>query len=228
MLDLRPLNERIYQILLDRILSGELNARQRLDVKQLSQELGVSRTPVMDAFKQLAAEGLVEISPRRGTRVAMPSLRDVEELFDLAKMVELHAAEPALNNATAEDRERLWEMVEGLDVFIRDDGYTDYRAFLHENTAMHAYIVGLAGNRRLSDFYESINIHTQLAFLAHFVRVHGGYEVGEAQATHREHLNIVTAFEEGALDALRAACAEHIGNSLSRFRQTLDKLRSGS
>src|SRR5205085_1637988 len=64
------LSNRTYETLRDRILQGDLSSGQRLAVRELAESLGVSVAPVRDAVNRLAADGLVEVSPRRGTVVA--------------------------------------------------------------------------------------------------------------------------------------------------------------
>ena len=103
MLDTSPLNERVYQLLLDRILSATLSPGQRVDSEELSRDLGVSRTPIKDALARLSAEGLIEIRPRRGTLVAKPTRRDAEELHEMRLMIETYVADGAIQAATATD-----------------------------------------------------------------------------------------------------------------------------
>src|SRR5829696_3252000 len=92
---LDQLSSRTYETIRDRILQGELPAGKRLTVRELAESLGVSVTPVRDAFNRLAADGLVAVSPRRGTYVASLTTRDVRELYDLRIMLEPAAAEIA-------------------------------------------------------------------------------------------------------------------------------------
>ena len=119
MLDLSPLNERVYQLLLRRILSGEAAPGGRLDAEELSQTLGVSRTPVKDALTRLCAEGLVEITPRRGTRVTALTRRDIQELHDVRRMIELYAAHSAIKAASPQHQLRLREILHELEGIVR-------------------------------------------------------------------------------------------------------------
>ena len=214
MLDLRPLNERVYTIILDRLISGEMALGQRLDAYALAQDLGVSRTPVKEALNRLAVEGLIEISPRRGTRVIVPTLRDIEELYELRKMAELFAVDAALRNATDEDLARFRMLVEGLDAYIDGDGYRDYPDYLAKDHAMHVFIVSLAGNKRLTTFYGDIAIHVWLTRMG---CISAGYRVADAAGSRREHLAIAAAFAERSAEKLRAALATHVDNRLEHL-----------
>ena len=75
-----------------RIITGEAKSGALLSEIALAEELGVSRTPVREALKQLQTEGLVEIRPRVGTFVSAPSRRDITELFEMKELLEGAAA----------------------------------------------------------------------------------------------------------------------------------------
>lgn len=92
-LDYTDLTEQTYRILKDRILRNELLPGAQISVPEVALALGVSRTPVTDALKRLASDGLVDIFPRRGTFVSQLTARDVAEIFDIRLMIELSAAE---------------------------------------------------------------------------------------------------------------------------------------
>src|SRR5919199_1438099 len=87
------LTEQTYRGLKDKILRGELKPGTQISVPTTALALGVSRTPVNDALKRLANDGLVEIVPRQGTFVTQLTARDVAEIFDMRLMIELYAAE---------------------------------------------------------------------------------------------------------------------------------------
>ncbi|MCZ7568950.1 MAG: GntR family transcriptional regulator [Ardenticatenaceae bacterium] len=218
MLDITTLRDQVYQILRDRIITGQLIPGQRLDVDDLSQSLGVSPTPVKDALKQLAAEGLIDIRPRRGTFVAEFTRRDIEELFDVRLMMELHAVDAGLANATREDDGQLRQILEYLSTFIDGDGYRDYQTFLVHDIELHGYLVRLTGNRRLVEMYESIRLNILL------VRAYAIQPVKDAQATYQEHQAIVTAFEQRSAEALRVAIRRHETNRMAHLRTILSHL----
>src|SRR5512136_2843678 len=92
-LDRTDLTERTYAVLKDRILTRRMEPGARVSVPEVASALGVSRTPVNDALKRLANEGLVEIVPRRGTFVTGLTASDVSELFDIRLLIEAHAVE---------------------------------------------------------------------------------------------------------------------------------------
>ena len=87
--------EETYDALKSKILAGELAPGTRIDVSLVSEELGVSRTPVNDALQALRLQGLIEIVPRKGTFVSQVTPKDVEDAFQLRMALEGKACEQA-------------------------------------------------------------------------------------------------------------------------------------
>jgi DNA-binding GntR family transcriptional regulator len=102
----------ISKILASRIIRGELEPGQRILEQTVSDEMGVSRSPVREAFLTLEKQRLVEILPRRGARVADMSREDVESLYDLVTELYALAAKKSAECHTEEDLQRIRETVE--------------------------------------------------------------------------------------------------------------------
>src|SRR4030095_9080058 len=77
----------------EKILSGDSEPGQRVDVAQIAQRMGVSPTPVKDALQKLSIQGLVEIRARKGTFVTKVGIKDLEESFDVREALELKACQ---------------------------------------------------------------------------------------------------------------------------------------
>jgi GntR family transcriptional regulator, rspAB operon transcriptional repressor len=214
LLELAPLNDQVYQVLRQRILQGELRAGARVDPQEISHDLGVSITPVKDALMRLSAEGFVEIKPRRGTSVKSLDRREIEEAFDIRLMMELYAVDRALEQATDTDTRYLTDLIANLETLTSGDEYTDYNAYVSGDRDLHSYLVRLAGNQRLSDLYDSINLYTRLirAYSAAEGHVHG------AAGSNAEHRAMVDAFAGRSAPDLKAALAQHLNNRLDYLR----------
>ena len=115
------INQKVYEILRDRILSKQFAPGQRLNVRAIGAQLGVSRTPLKDALNRLAAEGLVEIRPRSGTYVTAPSLADIEELLDVRRLLEVYAIEKAIHRVGEPELAQIRDLVTQLDGLVRRD-----------------------------------------------------------------------------------------------------------
>ena len=77
----RNINDEVYEILKDKIAERLFLPGQRLDLGKIESQMGISRTPLKDALNRLAAEGMVEIRPRKGTFVSNPSTVKISETF---------------------------------------------------------------------------------------------------------------------------------------------------
>lgn len=100
-----------HQFIRKRILSGEFAPGDALAAKHLAEMVGVSRTPVRDALRQLETEGLVEINPRQEARVKKAGIQDLRDIWELRIAMETHAATLAAQRHSDEDIERLEDLL---------------------------------------------------------------------------------------------------------------------
>src|SRR5713226_4424126 len=101
-----PIAATVYDYLKQSILDGELLPGARLFEAQIATQMGVSRSPVREAFQQLEADGLVEIQTNLGATVRTLTVKDVEEIYTARTLIEGYAASLAAKHATPEDVER--------------------------------------------------------------------------------------------------------------------------
>ncbi len=128
-----------------RILDGTLAEGSNLRQDALAAELGISRIPLREAFRELEAEGLVTLLPRRGAVVSALSLDDIGELFDLRRLIEpdlLARAVPRLRPADLDEAERI------LDRYEQALNRHDVHEWGDMNTRFHLALYAAAGRRR--------------------------------------------------------------------------------
>lgn len=154
-------SDSVVDVLRDGILNITFRPGERLDVKALADQLGVSPTPVKDAINRLAAEGLIEIRPRSGTFVAEISPEMVGEIFEIRRALECLAAESMVEQLTPETLALFRELTARLNRPVTNE---DER-MEHEqaNVALHMLIVETSGNQRLKELYNSLNAHLTIA-----------------------------------------------------------------
>jgi len=208
-LELRSLQRQIHDRLLGRILRRELEPGERISPAVIAAELGVSITPVRDAVNQMAAEGLVTVTPRRGTVVSPVSIRDIEELYEIRLMLEPQAAEAAAGRATPIEIAHMEELAARLESDPlggagRVDDLETYLQEIATDAELHAAVVRAAHNTRLSTMYDGLRTHVLIA-RAVFPRL---YRV----QPHRrgEHRRIVDAIVARDGGAARDAMATHL------------------
>jgi DNA-binding GntR family transcriptional regulator len=215
---LADLTEQTYRLLRDRILRRELKAGAKISVDAVADRLGVSRTPVSDALKRLAADHLVEIASRRGTFVTGITSRDAAEMFDIRLMIELHATSVAL--ATGRGPAAVADMrvpLRGMDAANAGDRYQDYEAFIDHDRLFHRAMVAALQNRQLLRLYDGVNVHMYVA-RAHFIT-----SVEPARDAQTEHHAIRDAFETADADAARRTVAAHIEGVRDRVVAIIDR-----
>src|SRR5260370_2931724 len=152
------LTQTIYKLLRDKIANHDYAPGERLQLDPLAIQLGVSRTPVRDALNQLAAEGLVEIRPRRGTFVAQVDRETVDELYPLRLMHDTSVGKLLARQLTERQIGTLARLLEKLVKLVDGAAYVDYGAYLECDRAFHSAIVRMLGNSRLTALYEEINL----------------------------------------------------------------------
>ncbi|TXL68453.1 GntR family transcriptional regulator [Zeimonas arvi] len=202
-IDRRPLHEEVADRLRAMITEGLLAPGARLNERVLCERLRVSRTPLREAFKVLAAERLVELSPNRGASVVALSRSDVDQLFELMGALEGLAGKLAAERRTegelAEIRALHFEM-------LAAHARRDLPAYYDLNRRIHVAISRCARNDMLAETYDSVNTRIQnLRFRSNFNQDKWNHAV-------REHQQMLEALETGNGSALRALLETHLRN----------------
>jgi DNA-binding GntR family transcriptional regulator len=137
-------SERAVHALRELILRGDYPAGSRLGEVELAERLGVSRTPVRHALTQLAAEGLIELSPNRGARVNSWSVAELEGVFDLRTTLEPRLTALAAPRATDSDLDTLAELADRMVLVGTPGPGQDLDALVPLNREFHERLVALA------------------------------------------------------------------------------------
>lgn len=146
-----------YTQLRSQILSGRLVHGERLAEEELAETLGISRTPVREALRRLASEGLVEVAPNRGASVAQWDSADLREIFDLRSILETHATELAAAFAEESVIKALSEACDEMDdVYARMRGSRSLPQLAEINRRFHTTILDAAKSPRLASMVESL------------------------------------------------------------------------
>ena len=135
------------------IIRGELEPGSSMQETKLSDALGVSRTPLREAIKLLAAEGLVQLRPNRSPRIADIETDNILELFEALAGIERLAAELAAQRMTERELQRLRLLQARMENYHRDGKLDDYFAI---NGEIHGLIVRAARNAPLREAHETL------------------------------------------------------------------------
>ncbi|MCL2894748.1 GntR family transcriptional regulator [Brenneria tiliae] len=212
----RGSKEDVYALLRKRITLGEYAPGVRLKEMTLSEELGISRTPIRAAFQRLRQDGLIQAVPNCGVVVAPWTDRDNDEIFDLRAHLESHAAALAAERRQEEHLRQLDRLNERMADLVRhrpDDFLTDLEEV---NRRFHQLVVQAASSPRLAHF---------VAGLIDVPRVIGAffyYTPKELENSVQDHLAITRAIAQRKDALARSLMEDHIrttGNRLKSQRQ---------
>ena len=138
----RALYEEVAELLRQRIFARELEPGSWIDELRISEALGISRTPLREALKVLAAEGLVTMKVRRGAYVTEVSEKDLRDVYHLLALLESDAARVVAERATTEQLAQIQALHQDL-----ENAANDRDRFFQINEAFHLLLLELADNR---------------------------------------------------------------------------------
>ncbi|MBB2485675.1 GntR family transcriptional regulator [Mitsuaria sp. WAJ17] len=200
----RPLYEEVAEQLRQRIFSRQLEPGSWIDELKLCGELGISRTPMREALKVLAVEGLVTMRPRRGAYVTEMSERDVREAYQLLALLESDAAARVSQRATAEELAELQALHAQLEAAIGER-----ERFFALNEAFHLRLLELEGNRWRQQ------IVTDLRRVMKLNRHHSLFKQGRLAESLQEHRDLMQALVERRPDQVAQRMRLHFENGLN-------------
>lgn len=187
------------------ISTGMLAGGQRLIEAELTETYGVSRGPVREAMRRLAAEGLVEMHYHRGARVRQLTRREVFALFEVREMLEgLSARLAAANAAATEKRAELSSLGTAMAATARAGDVGDYVTL---NNRFHNMLVQMSANPLLPAMLD--HLHTQ-AMRYQFRQL---VDPASTRDSDREHQRIIRAILDGDPDYAERAMRQHIQRS---------------
>lgn len=209
------LYQEVAERLRQRIFAHELTPGTWIDEQKLAEQYGISRTPLREALKVLASEGLVDLRPRRGCYVTEISRQDLDDIFPLIAMLEGRCAAEAVKRAKPGDIATLKAIHEQLEAAARD-GRID--AFFDSNQQFHKKIQELSGNRWLLSVIQDLRKVLKLS------RMHSLSLEGRLQQSLDEHRLILAALVAG--DAVKAEKLMH--DHLLSGREALAKMQDNA
>lgn len=200
MIESSKLYHPVYKQLLGEIMSGQLAPGHLLRETDLATRLKVSRTPIREALRKLAADGLVELRPNRSAVVRRLGAEQLGHIYQVREALEGMACELACGRLTDADLARLDELAAA----VRADDPTSYHKF---DVELHRLLAARSGNpvlaREIAKFHDLVQL----------VRDRTALLPDTLELAHRQHLEIVAALKNRDAAAARTAMIEHIRSS---------------
>ena len=214
----RTLHDEVVDRMRDMIIEGELRAGQRINETELCGHLGVSRTPVREAIKTLASEGLIAAVRNKGAIVNHLGADEILQLLEAAAMIEQHAAIVGVIRGTDEEIAEICSLHKEMrSLFEARDRLPYYKL----NQAIHTSIVALAHNDALNSMHEGLQMRLRR------IRYVGNEKPTSWSGAMREHELMITALKARDGNALSDAIGQHFEKTNERIiehlRETSDR-----
>ncbi len=182
------LSEDIAESIKTAIIKGKFKPGEKISEGELAESMGISRTPLREAFRKLENEGFIDIIPRKGAVVTEIDADETYDLYEIKSTLEGLAARLACVNMQDKDLDKLGKINKELRELIDKN---DLEAFYKAHTRFHEGFVKLSGNRRLIQIISNLNDHFK-RFGIVSLTLPGQYE-----NAIRQHEEIIEAFRKG-------------------------------
>ena len=197
------MTRRAYDAVRQSILNGELAPGTWLREPAVATSLGLSRTPVREALRMLAAEGVVELVHNRGARVAEWTAADIDEIYRLRALLEGHGAALAARDATAAQVAQLRQLAERYERAVDDEAQAPGLS-VQCNNAFHATVIAASGSSRLQTL---LDVVTSVPLVTQALR---RYTDDDRRRSVLQHRDIVTAIAHHDQELAESAMRSHI------------------
>lgn len=209
------LSNAVYEQLRVLIINRTFTPGQRLNLNELEDSLGVSRTPLKTALKRLELEGLVDIQARRGTFIARVDADTLEGNYKIRSSFELYVALCLFKYLRADDYYRIEEIRVQMNQLV-DSCDNDWQDIIPDYLALdeefHEMLVRIGGPPKMLDIFQQLGVHHQLQNILPL------YTQRDFQAMHFEHEQIFASIANQAPERLNATLLNHL--EAARYRTT--------
>ena len=215
----RPLHSEVVERVRALIVHGELAPGERLNERILAERFNISRTPLREAIKILALEGLVKLLPNRGAEVTQLTRSTVEDMFQVMGVLEALAGELACKRASDAELAEIRALHNTMHQHFES---SDRAAYFALNQRIHECIVGCAGNAELSAMYRNLAQRLHRArYMANFSRTRWSQAM-------QEHEEILDALENRDSARLNSIMKSHLQNKFNVIEQWLAESETGA
>ena len=207
-----PLRDVVFNTLRQEILTGKLKPGERLMEIHLANKLGVSRTPIREAIRKLELEGLVIMIPRRGAEVAQITWKNLKEVLEVRRALDVLVIELACERMTPDSLEKLHI---ACDKFKAATKTLDTRKVAEADVELHDIIIESAGNRRLTQLLNN------LAEQMYRYRFEYLKDATQHEMLVQEHYEMYQAIVSGNAELAEELTTRHIMNAKKHMMEEM-------
>ena len=206
----KSLVESIVEDLLDKIIKGQLKPGQRMVEAELCRKMGISRSPLREAFRTLESQGFLAHEPRKGMHVSRVSLDELENIYVIRANLESLATNLAVSNGDPQTLEELRRLHHEM---IQVAGQGDTGAYHRLNLKFHEVLTDASLNRRLAELIDT------------FIKQTNSYRIvvfstpGKLQASIQNHEDLIRSFEKGDAEEAERVRKVAILNNIQVLRE---------
>ena len=212
----KSMEQMVYETLKNAILNRTLAPGTQLIESTISEKMKVSRTPIRNAIKDLALEGVVTIIPNRGAFIIQPSVEEIVQAFRMREELECTAIKFGLDKIEKDDIEKLNNIIEEEFKALRDRNIFEYLAM---NKEFHMMLAIKSKNKYLIQFTEKIINQISI----YLILYDSFYNNSMQFETIEEHKKMVKAIEIKDAKLLEALIRQHTENGLNDLK--IDKIK---
>ena len=205
------LDQKACSILKDMIIERKLLPGQKIPQEKLARDLGISRTPLINALKFLEQEKLVESIPRRGFFVRLFSKEEMVYIFELREVLEGLAARRAAAKVT---ESQILELNSFFKHFAEQKNISDYKGYAREDRRFHNFVIDVGAK----EFLKSILLTTNIISFSYQV-LHSEGLVRPPDETIQEHIAVIGAIKERDSEAAEDLMRQHFKKSLTYLKR---------
>ncbi|MFJ7970376.1 GntR family transcriptional regulator [Psychrobacillus sp. NPDC096389] len=203
------LADQAFNSIKDAIIAGKLAQQEELPEEKLATDLGISRTPIREALKRLAAEGLVQMNKAKPATVATFTKDNALHYMEIRKLLEIHNIE---KNADRLSDQVLYELNKNLEGQLEAIESNQYNTFMDYDRAFHLQLANIGDNVKLADLISQMNtgVNRAFLFLSNTLPV-------SAKDAYMEHVKIVQALQKQEKELAKQLMILHLENVERRF-----------
>lgn len=209
------LDQRAYSVIKKMIVERTIVPGEKISQEKLANELGISRTPVVNALKYLEKEKLIEAKPRRGFYIRVFTIREMVSIFELREVLEGLAARRAAANIDDFQIEKLKRFFEP---FKQTSRITDLKSYAREDRQFHNFVTDLGAKEFLKSILQTYNI---ISFSYQVVSSEG--LIRSPDETIHEHLAIISAICKKNSEEAEKLMRQHFKQSIICLKEQIDR-----
>lgn len=214
--EIREISHQVYNRIKNKILNLEFELGERINIKNLSEEFHVSPTPIREGIKKLIEDGLIKDVPRKGYYVYCPTPEDIQEIYELRKMLEDFAL-ASMRSKILDLRsfEKLKKRIE----YIQKQGDKEKKRRFIETELVHTLIAQSLNNQRIKSIYQ--NLHNFTLLFQHIIQrdsIDGYIE---------DHLSLVNAILNKDIKKAQRILIDHVDTAVVGLCRLIEKDKLG-